>query len=83
MNNDFKNELGVHDEDPYRYLSNTNCILDAINDLSQKMDKAEEKAREKEKSDFRRFAFSSILGILTLIAGIVAAVAGVLAVLPH
>lgn len=83
MNDNFENELGVPDESPYRYLSNTNRILDAINDLSKKMDKAEAESKEKEKSELRRFIFSSVLGLLAAIAGIVAAVAGVLAVLPH
>ena len=83
MNNDMEKESSKMPDDLYRYASNTNCILQAIYDLSQKIDKAEAEAKKKEKSDFRRFAFSSILGVLALIVGIVAAVAAVLAVLPH
>ena len=83
MNDGVGKDPGKIPEDLYRYASKTNSILDAINNLSKRIDKAEAEARKKEKSDFRRFAFSSILGLLTLIAGIVAAVAGVLAVLPN
>lgn len=83
MNNDLKKEMDRLSKDLSHYASNTANILRAINDLSQKMDKAEAEAKKKEKSDFRRFVFSSILGVLTLIAGIVAAAAAVLAVLPH
>ena len=83
MNDDLKNDLDKLAQDLGPYASNTNTILRAINDLSKKMDKAEAEAKKKEKSDFRRFVFSSILGVLTLISGIVAAVAAVLAVLPN
>lgn len=75
MNNDLKKEMDRLSKDLSPYASNTANILRAINDLSQKMDKAEAEAKKKEKSDFRRFVFSSILGVLTLIAGIVAAAA--------
>lgn len=83
MNDDLKKEMDRLAKELSPYAGNTSCILHAINDLSARMDNAEAEAKEKEKSDRRRFIFSSVLGLLTLIAGIVAAVAGVLAVLPH
>lgn len=83
MNDDLKKDLDKLAQELGPYASNTNTILRAINDLSKKMDKAEAEAKKKEKSDFRRFVFSSILGALTLISGIVAAAAAVLAVLPN
>lgn len=83
MNDDLKKEMDRLAKELGPYASNTGCILRAINDLSSKMDKAEVESKKKEKSDFKRFVFSSVLGILTLVAGIVAAVAAVLAVLPR
>lgn len=83
MNDDLKKELDELSQKLGPYASNTNCILQAINELSAKMDKADAESKKKEKSDFKRFVFSSALGVLTLIAGIVAAVAAVLTVLPH
>lgn len=83
MNDDMQKEMDKLAKELDPYASNTGTILRAINDLSAKMDKAEAEEKEKEKSDRRRFIFSSVLGLLTLIAGIVAAVAGVLAVLPR
>ena len=83
MNDDPKKEMDKLAKDLDPYVSNTGTILRAINDLSARMDKAETEEKEKKKSDRRRFIFSSILGLLTLIAGIVAAVAAVFSVLPH
>ena len=83
MNDDLKKDLDKLAQELGPYAINTNTILRAINDLSKKMDKAEAEAKKKEKSDFRRFVISSILGALTLISGIVAAAAAVLAVLPN
>lgn len=53
MNDDFENELEIPEEDPYRCLSNTNCILQAINDLSKKMDDAQKESEKKKDSVFR------------------------------
>lgn len=83
MNDDLKKEMDKLAKELDPYASNTGTILRAINDLSAKMDKAEAEEKEKEKSDRRRFIFSSVLGLLTLIAGIVAAVAAVFSVLPR
>lgn len=83
MNDDLQKEMDKLAKELDPYAGNTGTILRAINDLSAKMDKAEAEEKEKEKSDRRRFIFSSVLGLLTLIAGIVAAVAGALAVLPR
>lgn len=83
MNDDLKNKPDELPDDFLKYVSNTNCILQAINDLSEKMDKVEAESKKKDKTDFKRFVFSSVIGLLTLAAGIVAAVAAVLAILPH
>lgn len=83
MNDDLKKEMDKLAKELDPYASNTGTILRAINDLSAKMDKAEAEEKEKEKSDRRRSIFSSVLGLLTLIAGIVAAVAAVFSVLPR
>lgn len=83
MNDDLKKEMDRLANDLAPYASSNSNILRAINELSAKMDKAEVESKAKEKSDFKRFVFSSILGLLTLITGIVAAVAAVLAVLPR
>lgn len=83
MNDDLKKDLDKLAQELGPYVSNTNAILRAVNSMSARMDKAEAEAKEKERSDRRRFVFSSILGLLTLIAGIVAAAAAVLAILPN
>lgn len=74
MNDNFENELGVPDESPYRYLSNTNRILDAINDLSKKMDDTQ---KESEKKERFRFSVTITVAVLSFLAGVVAAIAGV------
>lgn len=78
MNDNFENELGAPDEDPYRYLSNTNRILDAINDLSQKMDDTQ---KESEKKERLRFSVTITVAVLSFLAGVVAAIAGVFALI--
>ena len=74
MNDNFENELGVPDESPYRYLSNTNRILDAINDLSKKMDNTQ---KESEKKERFRFSVTITVAVLSFLAGVVAAIAEV------
>lgn len=74
MNDNFENELGAPDESPYRYLSNTNRILDAINDLSKKMDDTQ---KESEKKERFRFSVTITVAVLSFLAGVVAAIAGV------
>lgn len=78
MNDDLEKEPGKVPEDLYRYASNTNCILQAINDLSQKMDDAQKESEQKERF---RFAVTITVAVLSFLAGVVAAIAGVFALI--
>lgn len=78
MNDDLKKDLDKLAQELGPYVSNTNTILRAINDLSKKMDDTQKESEKKEKF---RFSLTITIAVLSFLAGAVAAVAGVLALI--
>ena len=74
MNDDLKTKFDELPEDFFKYASNTNCILQAVSDLSQKMDDMQ---KESEKKEGARFAVTITVAVLSFLAGVVAAITGV------
>lgn len=64
----------------YRKISNTNCILDAISDLSKKMDENQKQEEIKQKKQARKdtifFVISTVIGLLTLGATVLFGIIG-------
>ena len=75
MNDDLKKDLDKLAQELGPYVSNTNTILRAINDLSKKMDDTQKESEKKEKF---RFSLTITIAVLSFLAG---AVAGVLALI--
>ena len=78
MNDDLKKDLDKLAQELGPYVSNTNTILRAINDLSKKMDDTQKESEKKEKF---RFSLTITIAVLSFLAGAVPAVAGVLALI--
>ena len=70
MNDDLKKDLDKLSQELGPYTSNTNTILRAINDLSEKMDESQQQEEIKQKKQSRKdtvfFVISTVIGLLTL-----------------
>lgn len=80
MNDDLKKEMELLAKELGPYASNTNCILQAINDLSKKMDDSQQQEEIKQKKQRQRdlifFVISTVIGLLTLGATVLFGIIG-------
>lgn len=80
MNDDLKKDLDKLSQELGPYVSNTNAILRAINDLSKKMDESQQQEEIKQKKQSRKdtvfFVISTVIGLLTLGATVLFGITG-------
>lgn len=80
MNDDLKKNLDKLAQELGPYTSNTNTILRAINDLSEKMDESQQQEEIKQKKQSRKdtvfFVISTVIGLLTLGATVLFGITG-------
>lgn len=80
MNDDLKKDLDKLAQELGPYVSNTNAILRAINDLSEKMDESQRQEEIKQKKQSRKdtvfFVISTVIGLLTLGATVLFGIIG-------
>lgn len=80
MNDDLKKDLDKLAQELGPYVSNTNTILRAINDLSKKMDESQQQEEIKQKKQSRKdtvfFVISTVIGLLTLGATVLFGITG-------
>lgn len=80
MNDDLKKDLDKLAQELGPYVSNTNAILRAINDLSEKMDESQRQEEIKQKKQSRKdtvfFVISTVIGLLTLGATVLFGITG-------
>ena len=66
-------------DDLVQHVDSTAEILRSLSSLSSKMDESQKKADHKER---RRFLVTTVIALLSFMAGVVAAVCSILALLP-